>query len=187
MRSYADKGGSMKRTWWILVVVLAVLPSCANHYGSVREMGRRETEFPRRPCAEWESLAVEAAEKREDIARGDYRASFRESAGGAALVTVDRPSGPEEDAPLKAVDVRVSNGMIDDVGEPRYVARSRDLEEMIERVARQAAASSLGMATLSVRRGVISAKKTESRCLVEVRGVSYERKDLFSRTVSVCP
>ncbi|WP_298436400.1 hypothetical protein [Geobacter sp.] len=168
---------------FVVALLLPLIVSCAGPRRAERQGEETERHLPRNAA---ERLALESAETRSELVRDGWTAHFAGSDGATARVTLTRPTGPEEDAPLEAFDLLLREGWIVEVGEPRYLAPSGDLEQGVLQVAREAAAAPSGQAIVAIKRGVLVGRKTDLRCLVEVRALSAERRELFSRTVNIC-
>lgn len=177
----------MRNVLWISALSLGLLCACAGPEVTTERDGGEAASERHLPRNDAERLAVDAVRMRGEAARGGWIARFAGDEGTAARATLTRSSGSEEDAPLDVFDLTVRDGWIERVDGPRYVARTKELEEAMELVARRAAAAPSGQAVILMRNGALSGRKTDLRCMVEVRGVSPERRELFSRTINVCP
>ncbi|AJE02598.1 hypothetical protein [Geobacter pickeringii] len=175
----------MRLRFSIVAMVMPVLVSCAGSPVGTPTAGLEGERH--RPRNSAERLALEAAESRRDITRGGWTAHVAGSEGARLHVTLTRPTGEAENAPLEVYDLALRDGWVEQVGEPRYLAPSDDLEQGVLHVAREAAGAPSGQAIVAVKGGALVGRKTDLRCLVEVRALSTERRELFSRTVNVCP
>lgn len=174
----------MKIRLW-LFSLLPLAAACSGPAASLPEIGSPVVRH--RPAGQVELLAGDVAATGRDAREGEWQARLVGRDGTAILVTVSHPLGPEENAPVEEYSVELRDGWVESVSEPRYGARSHDLEEAVTLVARRAAASPTGLATLALAYAVLSGQRTEQRCLVDVRARSLERQELFSRVVNVCP
>lgn len=175
----------MRLRFSVFAMVLPVLFCCAGPHGGAPVQPDLEAErhLPRNRA---ERLALEAAEGRRDIVRDGWTAHVAGSDRGLVHVTLTRPTGSEENAPLEAFDLSLRDGWVEQVGAPRYLSPSDDLEQGVLHAAREAAVMPSGQAIVAFKGGVLVGRKTDLRCLVEVRSLSSERRELFSRTVNVC-
>ncbi|BDV44121.1 hypothetical protein GURASL_30440 [Geotalea uraniireducens] len=170
---------------WLPLLAIPLAASCSGPVASVRESGVALVRH--RPAGSAELLAGAVAAAGQDVRQGEWWGKIARREGNAVLVTVSRAVGTEANAPREEYDLLVRDGWIESVSDPRYVAPSHDLEDAVALVARQAAAAADGFATLTLPTAVLSGRRTEQRCLVEVRARSPERRELFSRLENVCP